>query len=301
MTVPTTVARTSQRSQMAGPAGQESGVTMASIRSWLSLVMTSQGSMPGSRRGTAETSTSMPTPPSPGRLAGRAGQARPTEVLDPDHEPGVEQFQAGLDQPLLLEGVTDLDARSLGVVGLPASSPLEAGRCQHAHTADAVAPGARTQQHGQVSRARGDAEHESLGRQRTHAQHVDQGILGVAGIEGQLAPDGGHTDGVAVARDAADHTLDEPALASVVGRPEEQRVHHGQRARPHGEDVAQDPADSGRRSLVGLDGRGVVVALDPHGYRDAVAGVDHPSVLTGSDQHLGPLRRQPARCNRDDL
>ncbi len=75
MTVPMTVARTSHRSQMAATAGQESGVTMASMRSWLSLVITSQGSMPSSRRGTAETSTSMPTPPRP--AVSLVAQARP--------------------------------------------------------------------------------------------------------------------------------------------------------------------------------------------------------------------------------
>ncbi len=36
---------------------------MASMRSWLSLVSTSKGSMPVSRCGTSDTYTSMPTPP----------------------------------------------------------------------------------------------------------------------------------------------------------------------------------------------------------------------------------------------
>ena len=63
VTVPTTAARTSHRSQMASTASRPSGSTMASIRSWDSLVMTSNASMPASRRGTADTSTSMPTPP----------------------------------------------------------------------------------------------------------------------------------------------------------------------------------------------------------------------------------------------
>ena len=41
MTRPTTAARTSHRRQTASTAGQVSGVTMASIRSWLSEVITS--------------------------------------------------------------------------------------------------------------------------------------------------------------------------------------------------------------------------------------------------------------------
>ena len=70
-----TVARTSQRRQTSSTAGHDSGVTMASIRSWLSLVITSQGSIPSSRRGTAVTSTSMPTPPR--AAVSLVAQARP--------------------------------------------------------------------------------------------------------------------------------------------------------------------------------------------------------------------------------
>ena len=73
-----TAARTSHFSQMAATSGHDSGVTMANMRSWLSLVMTSQGSMPSSRRGTALTSTSMPTPPRPAvSLVAQASPAPP--------------------------------------------------------------------------------------------------------------------------------------------------------------------------------------------------------------------------------
>jgi hypothetical protein len=44
-------------------------------------------------------------------------------------------------------------------------------------------------------------------------------------------------------------------------RAEAQRVHRRDRPRAHGEDVAQDAADAGRRALIGLDEGGVVVAL----------------------------------------
>ena len=78
VTVPMTVARTSHLAQMAATAGHDSGVTMASMRSWLSLVITSHGSIPSSRRGTADTSTSMPTPPRPAvSLVAQASPAPP--------------------------------------------------------------------------------------------------------------------------------------------------------------------------------------------------------------------------------
>ncbi len=226
------------------------------------------------------------------RLAGGAGEAGAAEILDPDDQPGVEQLQAGFDQPLLLEGIAHLDAGALRVVGRAVVLAGEPGGREHAHATDAVTPGGRAEQNHQVARTRGDAQHESLGRQGAHAEHVHERVLGVAPVEGQLAAYGRHADRVPVARDPPDHALDQPALAGVVGRPEEQRVHHGQGPCAHGEDVAQDAAHPGGRSLRGLDGGGVVVALDPYRHRDAVAGVDHPGVLARTDQHARPLRRQ---------
>jgi hypothetical protein len=151
------------------------------------------------------------------RLAGGAHEARAAEVLDADHELGVEQLEARLDQPLLLVGVADLHARALGrLLGLVA--PAEPGRGEHADPADAVATGGRAEQHGQVARSRGLPQHQAVGREDAHAQHVDQWVLAVAGVEG-LAPDRRHAHRVAVAGDAGDDALDEPLLLGSVGSP----------------------------------------------------------------------------------
>ena len=166
-------------------------------------VMTSNGSMPGSRRGTAATSTSMPMP---ARLAVSLvahGQPGAAEVLDADDEAGVEQGQARLDEPLLLERIADLHARPLGLVGAVA----EPGAGQHAHAADAVAPGGRAEQHGQVALAAGLAEHEPVGGQHAEAQHVHERVAAVGLVEHDLAADRRHADGVAVAGDAATRRL----------------------------------------------------------------------------------------------
>ncbi len=53
----------SQRSQTALTASQRCGSTIATIRSWDSEIMTSNGSRPGSRRGIASRSTRIPVPP----------------------------------------------------------------------------------------------------------------------------------------------------------------------------------------------------------------------------------------------
>ena len=55
VTIPTTEAMMSHRSQMPRTVSRWPGSTMASIRSWLSLVSTSNGSMPASRWATSDT------------------------------------------------------------------------------------------------------------------------------------------------------------------------------------------------------------------------------------------------------
>src|SRR4029453_13712529 len=65
--------------------------------------------------------------------------------------------------------------------------------------------------------------------------------------------------------------------------------------------IAQDAADARGRTLVGLDGRGVVVALDAEGHRDAVAGIDHPPVFPRAPQTAGPSGGRRRRCSRLDL
>ncbi len=63
VTVPIGVARTSQRAQSASTSSSRSGDTTHSMRSCDSEIITSNGSMPASRRGTRDTSMSRPTSP----------------------------------------------------------------------------------------------------------------------------------------------------------------------------------------------------------------------------------------------
>ena len=91
--------------------------------------------------------------------------------------------------------------------------------------------------------------------------------------------------------------LEQVAAARVVERPEAQRVHERDRAGPHGEDVADDPAHAGRGSLVGLDRRRVVVALDPHRDGQPVTDVDDARALAGADEHPRGLGREAAQVH----
>ena len=132
---------------------------------------------------------------------------------------------------------------------------------------------------------------EPLGLRHPQAEHVHQGIAGVSRLERDLAPHRGDADAVAVPRDARDHPVDEahgvrrgPALLVLEGA-EPQRVEEGDGPRPHRENVADDAADAGRRPLVGLDERGMVVGLDLEHGREAVADVDRARVLPRPLQH----------------
>src|SRR3546814_5535621 len=71
---------------------------------------------------------------------------------------------------------------------------------------------------------------------------------------------------------------------------ETQRVEVGDRARAHGEDVAQYAADPGRRALIGFDIRRVVVAFHLEDGGELLAAragtdVDHAGIFAGAADH----------------
>ncbi len=101
-----------------------------------------------------------------------------------------------------------------------------------------------------------------------------------------------HPDAIAITADPGDHALDQMLHLGMVGPAEAQRVEIGDWARAHGEDIAQDAADPGRRALIGLDVAGMVVALhlEDRGQLPAigpVADIDHPGVLARTADHPG--------------
>jgi hypothetical protein len=75
----------------------------------------------------------------------------------------------------------------------------------------------------------------------------------------------------------------------------EEGVHDREWACTHGEDVTQNATYSGGGALVGLNGGGVIVALNTNGHGDPVTSVDHPGVLTRSDQDVVTLSGQSAQ------
>ena len=228
-----------------------------------------------------------------GRLTRRTDQSRAPEVLNTEDVAVVEQFEAGLNESLLFVGVTHLHARTFRVVEGPrAVTAGKARRREHRHPADAVATGARAEQHREVPHARRNPEHEAIFGHRTHAQHVHQRIAAIALVEGQFTPDRGHSDRVAITRDTRDDTLDEPALTRLVEFAKKEWIHDRQWSSAHRKDVAQDAPDPRCGALIGLNRRGVVVALDTNGDGHVVACVNDSGVLARPDEHVRCRRRQ---------
>ena len=73
-------------------------------------------------------------------LAGGAGEPGPAQVLDADDEAGVEQGETGLDEPLFLVGIADLNTGPfVGIARVTCAVTSEAGGGEHAYSADPVA------------------------------------------------------------------------------------------------------------------------------------------------------------------
>ena len=121
---------------------------------------------------------------------------------------------------------------------------------------------------------------------------IDENVVVVARVEIGLAADRRHAHAIAVVADARHDAGHEMARLGVIGRAESERVHVGDRARAHGEHVAHDAADAGRRALIGLDVRRVVVALHLEDRRLSVADIDHAGILARTLDHLRAFGRQ---------
>jgi hypothetical protein len=151
-------------------------------------------------------------------------------------------------------------------------------------------------EHG-VAFALGAREEDSIFGRDPEAERVHQRVEAVAVLEADLAPHGGNSHAVAVAPDAGGDSREDRAVLLDGQRPEAERVHERNRARAHGEDVADDAADSGRRPLEGLDEGRMVVGLDLEDRGEAVADVDHPRVLSRPLQHARPAGRKPSQVD----
>jgi hypothetical protein len=126
---------------------------------------------------------------------------------------------------------------------------------------------------------------------------IDQDVAVVAAMKSHLAADRRHAEGIAIAADAGDDAGHQRAGFRIVGIAERQRIETGDRTRAHGEDIAQNAADAGRRTLIGLDIARVVVALHLEDDGEPVADIDDAGILARPLDHPGRLGGQRAQMD----
>ena len=218
-------------------------------------------------------------------FAGGAGEPGGAHILNADDGAGVHGFEAGFEEELLHERVANLD---VGALFLRLFGEDGGG---HGCAVDAVAAGFRADVDDRVADAGGPAKEDFIVAEDAESEDVDQRIAVVAFLEDALAADGGDSEAVAVMRDATDYAREDAAIAvadqGVVKGAEADGVEHGDGARAHGEDVAEDAADAGGRALERLDETGVVVGLDLKGDGVVVADVDNAGIFAGADEDSG--------------
>ena len=221
----------------------------------------------------------------------RRGQACRAHVLNGDDGAALHQFEAGFEQKLFRKGVADLHRRAffLGV-------GLEGGR-RHGCAVDTVAAGLGAEIDDGVPDAGGLGVEDLVRLGEADRHGVDQNVAVIGFVESGGAADRRHAEGIAVAADASNHAADEMAGLGVRGRTEAEQVQAGDRPRAHGEDVAEDAADTGRRALIGFDEGWVVVALHLENAGLAVADVDDAGVLARTLDHPGRTSRQLAQVH----
>ena len=209
-----------------------------------------------------------------GELARGAGDPGRPEVLDSQNEAPGEELEAAFDEDLLHERVAHLHGGPFG-----GHAVLEGLGGEDRRPADAVAAGARPEEHHLVALAGGVGEVDVAVAQHACAQGVDERILLVGRVEFGLPADVRQPEAVAVSADAGDDAVHNARRVRMADVAEAQLVHDRHGAGAHGDDVAHDAAHAGGRSLIRLDVARVVVRLHLEGDGPAVADVHDAGVL----------------------
>jgi len=224
---PIRLARRPHRVQTSSTASASSGLTMASIRSCDSEVRISNGSMPGSRSGTASRSRSAPTPArAADSLIAQVNPAPPRSWM-PHSRPRSASSRQASTSSFSANGSADLDAGP-GLMGVL----LDGWGGQHAAPADPVPTRRRSDQDQHVALAAPPADLDPVGLGEAQAQDVHGRVRAVAGGELHLAPHRGNPDAVPVPPDPRHHAREQVPVPGVVERPEPERIEQRGPAEP---------------------------------------------------------------------
>ena len=114
------------------------------------------------------------------------------------------------------------------------------------------------------------ADHPLL-RQEPDAHRVHEAVLAVGLIEHAFPTDRGNAHAVPVVSNSSNGVAEQPALVRLRQLAKAQRIEQCHRSGAHRDDVPQNPADTGRRPLEGLDGARMIVAFHLERDRQAVS------------------------------
>ena len=218
-------------------------------------------------------------------LDGGRSQAGGAHVLYARQAIGCEDLEACLEKKLFHERVTDLYGGKLTVRFF-----AELRAC-HRRPVNAIATCLCADVEDRVANAFRDAEEEVVGLGYSHGESVDQDVPVVARVELNFPTDRRDSDAVSITADARDHTLEQMWCFRMLGSAEPQRVQGSDGTRTHGEDITQNAPDTGRRALIRLDIRRVIVGFHFEDGAKAVADVDRSSVFSRTLHHLRSSRR----------
>jgi hypothetical protein len=184
VTVPTTVARTSQRSQRRSTSGEVGSGVDDGEHPLLGLRGHHLEGLHALLAARARRDVDVHAHPALGDAVSLVAHVRPAPPRSwmPTTRPASSRARHASISRFSSKGSPTCTAGACGLTAL-----VEAGRRQHRHAADAVATGGRAQQHGEVARARRLAEHQPVHREQAQAEHVHEGVALVGLVEDHLA------------------------------------------------------------------------------------------------------------------
>ncbi len=216
----------------------------------------------------------------------RACQPRRPHILNGNHSTCLHQLQRRFHQAFFRERITNLNRRALFF-----NRVVKLGR-SHGRPANPVAAGFGPEVHNRHPDARSGRIENIRCIRDTGRKSIHQTIAVIRLVEPHFATNGRHTKTVAITADTFNNTVQQ-LFGFVMRRlAKRQRVHSRHWPRAHRKDIAQDATNTGCRTLIRFDVRGMVVAFHLEDHALPVTDIDDTRVFTRSANHLRPIGRQ---------
>ena len=160
---------------------------------------------------------------------------------------------------------------------------------------DAVPPRPAAENYNGVAGPGGQTPGQGIFFHEAHTHDIHQGVSTISRGKFQLSPDGGNAEDIAVVGSTGDDTFHQ-LLHPFVGRvAEAEGIEEGNGAGTHGQNIPDNAAHACSCTIVGFNGRGMIVALYFKGNGQAVADIDHAGILPRTLEDPLPLGGKTAQ------